>query len=169
MSTHLIVGPTGSGKTRHLRQLIAEAATDPATTTWAIDPRGELTTADRRATLDDAEQMLALALAVVDQRTTAPHNTRQHAHQPTADEPRIRLLIDEAEHLLRRETTAEQLYTLVTTGRPAAIETVIAVNDLRLSTWPLDLRDHYLAGTVTQLQDIRIVPAHQVLADATQD
>ncbi|MFF2080612.1 ATP-binding protein [Kitasatospora sp. NPDC058162] len=169
MSTHLIVGPTGSGKSHALQQLIAQAATDPATTTWAITPRSELATADRRATPDGAEQMLADALALVDQRNAYLRDARQRTHQPTQAEPRIRLLIDEAEHLLRRETTAEQLYRLVTTGRPAAVETVVAVSDLRLETWPLALRDHYVAGTVTQLhRGARTVPGHHALND-TQD
>ncbi|MEU4301937.1 AAA family ATPase [Kitasatospora aureofaciens] len=169
MSTHLIVGPTGSGKSYRLQQLIAQAATEEATTTWAITPRSELAAADRRATPDGAEQMLNHALAIVDQRNAALRDARQRTHQPTAAEPRIRLLIDEAEHLLRRETAAEQLYSLVTTGRPAAVETVVAVADLRLSTWPLALRDHYLAGTVTSLRGNRTVPGHQALADVTQD
>ncbi|MFD9685155.1 ATP-binding protein [Kitasatospora sp. NPDC059146] len=169
MSTHLIVGPTGSGKSRHLQELITQPATGPATTTWAITPRSELAAADRRATPDGAEQMLDHALTIVDQRNARLRDARQRAHQPTQAEPRVRLLIDEAEHLLRRETTAEQLYRLVTTGRPAAVETVIAVADLRLSTWPYGLRDHCLAGTVTLLRGARTVPGHQALADVPQD
>ncbi|MFJ2191583.1 AAA family ATPase [Kitasatospora sp. NPDC087861] len=172
MSTHLIIGTTGSGKSHTLQQLITQAADDPATTTWAITPRSELDAADRHTTPDGAQQMLNHALAIVDQRNTALRDARQlneaepPTHQPTRTEPRIRLLIDEAEHLLRRRPLTEQLYRLAITGRAAAVETVIAVSDLRLL---LDLRERYLAGTVTQLQDIRTVPAHQVLADVTQD
>ncbi|MFJ9447143.1 ATP-binding protein [Kitasatospora sp. NPDC101235] len=166
MSTHLIVGPTGSGKSHTLQQLIAQAATDPATTTWAITPRSELTAADRHTTPDGAEQMLTHALAIVDQRNATLRDARQRAHQPTPTAPRIRLLIDEAEHLLRHEPLAEQLHRLVTTGRPAAVETVVAVSDLRLNLWPLDLRDHYLAGTVTQLhRGARAVPGIHALTD----
>ena len=146
MTTHLILGPNGSGKTRRLQQLIAQAAADPATTTWVIDPRGELTAADRHTTSDGAEQLLADLLAEVDKRHARPSD-----HQPTQAEPRIRLLVDEAEQLLRRAPLAEQLYRLTVTGRSAGVDTVLAAATTRLDVWPLALRAHYSPETTETL------------------
>ncbi|WP_380286551.1 ATP-binding protein [Kitasatospora purpeofusca] len=72
MSTHLIVGPTGSGKTHTLQQLIAQAAADPTATTWAIEPRRDsLTTADRHTDFDGAERMLDQLLDLARERAAA--------------------------------------------------------------------------------------------------
>ncbi|MFF7459118.1 type IV secretory system conjugative DNA transfer family protein [Kitasatospora sp. NPDC008115] len=159
--THLVVGTTGSGKTHTLQQLAARATTDPTATTWAIEPRrdGLTTTADRCADFDGAEQMLDQVLDLARQRAAACVATGSTAHTPTEDQPRILLLIDEADHLLCRPRPAEQLQELIATGRALAIETAVAASTLRLDVWPLDLRDQLLAGDIT----VHGTPAHPVL------
>jgi hypothetical protein len=147
MSTHLILGRTGTGKTHQLQQLIDQAASDPAIATWVIEPAGRngLTGADRHATTDTAEQLLTDALAIIDQR-----HVKQHI--PTEAEPRIRVLIDAAEHLLRHQTSAaDLLYRVVVTGRAAAVDTAVTASEMYLDVWPYELRNHYLRGDLTVL------------------
>ncbi|MER8188200.1 AAA family ATPase [Kitasatospora sp. NPDC094015] len=149
--THLVLGRAGSGKTRTLQQLITENAADPIVTTWAIEParRNNLTAADRHTTTESAEQLLDQALDLLAQRRDACTATGRTAHTPTAAEPRVLLLIDEAEHLLRQARPVEQLHELVVTGRALAVETAVATSHLFLDVWPLDLRECYLAGDLT--------------------
>ncbi|MFE2174399.1 ATP-binding protein [Kitasatospora sp. NPDC059462] len=150
--THLLVGTTGSGKTYTLQQLAARAATDPTTTVWAIEPAHHATltaTADRCADFDGAEQMLDQVLDLARRRAAACVAAGSTAHTPAEEQPRVLLLIDEADNLLRRPRVAEQLQELVVTGRALAIETAVAANHLRLDVWPLGLRDQLLAGDLT--------------------
>ncbi|MFF4384448.1 ATP-binding protein [Kitasatospora sp. NPDC001547] len=150
--THLLVGTTGSGKTHTLQQLAARAAADPTATTWVIEPahHASLTTiADRYADFDGAEQMLDQLLDLAHQRATACQQQDRAAHTPSEDQPRVLLLIDEADHLLRQPQVGEQLQELVVTGRALAIETAVAANHLRLDVWPLGLRDQLLSGDIT--------------------
>ncbi|MFB7672235.1 hypothetical protein ACFC26_12545 [Kitasatospora purpeofusca] len=137
----LLVGPTGSGKTHRLQHLAAAHAADPAATTWAIDPHAELVGADRRTDFDGAAQMLADALALIDERTG-----RSEEHIPTAAEPRVLILIDDADDLMaRHEPTCGQLHRLATTGRRAAVHTALTAQSTTLQAWRLaELRDHYL-------------------------
>ncbi len=150
--THLVLGRSGSGKTRTLQRLITEAAADPAVTTWAIEParRDALSAADRHATTESAEQLLDQALGLLAQRRDACIATGSNAHTPTAAEPRVLLLIDEAEYLLRQTRAAEQLHELVVTGRVLAVDIALAASHLFLDVWPFGLRDHFLlAGDLT--------------------
>ncbi|MEE1821223.1 ATP-binding protein [Streptomyces sp. BE20] len=147
--THLLLGTTGSGKTHTLQRLAA----DPTTTTRAIEParHATLTTvADLCADFDDAEQILDQVLDLARRRAQACVATGSEAHTPTEDQPRILLLIGEADHLLRRQPgLADRLQEIVTTGRPLAIETAVAASNLFLDVWPLDLRAQLLAGDIT--------------------
>ncbi|MER6364457.1 AAA family ATPase [Kitasatospora sp. NPDC001527] len=138
----LLVGPTGSGKTHRLQHLAAAYAADPTAVIWAIDPHTQLVGADRRTGHDGAAQMLADALALVDARAA-----RSDEHTPTEAEPRVLLLIDEADELMaQQKPTVEQLLRLVATGRRFAVGTALAVRDTTLQTWQwADLRDHYLS------------------------
>ncbi|MFE7194023.1 AAA family ATPase [Kitasatospora sp. NPDC057541] len=150
--THLLVGTTGSGKTHTLQRLAARAAADPTATTWAIEPahHATLTTpADRCADFDGAERLLDQLLDLARERAAACVAAGSTTHTPTGDQPRVLLLIDAADHLLRRPRVGEQLQDLVVTGRALAIETAIAANHLRLDVWPLGLRDQLLAGDIT--------------------
>ncbi len=138
-NTLLLVGPNGSGKSHRFQQLIAMHAADPTSTTWAVDPHHELTAADRHTTPDGAEQFLTDALALVEQR-----NSRGREHTATEAEPRVLLLVDEAEQLLRQQPLADLLHRLAVTGRKAGVETALAVRDTTLQVWPLGLRQQYL-------------------------
>ncbi|MFE4398724.1 MULTISPECIES: ATP-binding protein [Streptomycetaceae] len=148
--THLLVGTAGSGKTHTLQRLADRAAADPTATAWAIEPRRDsLTAVDRHADFDGAEQMLDQVLDLARRRTAACVAAGSTAHTPTEDQPRVLLLIDAADQLLRRRRVAEQLQELVVTGRDLAIETAVATRNLRLDVWPLGLRDRLLAGDLT--------------------
>ncbi|WP_404870980.1 ATP-binding protein (plasmid) [Kitasatospora griseola] len=150
--THLLVGTTGSGKTHTLQQLIDQATTDSTVTTWAIEParRGNLTAADRHTTTETAEQLLDQVLDLARQRATACQQQGHTAHTPTEDQPRVLLLIDEADHLLRRQPArARQLEEIAATTRPLGIETAVATNSVLLDVWPLGLREQLLAGDIT--------------------
>ncbi|GAA1108315.1 hypothetical protein [Kitasatospora arboriphila] len=145
---HLIVGRPGSGKTRTLQQLIAaeKLAANGAVTVWGIQgtASGSLAGADRTVGADQAAELLTEALAVVAERTA-----RRREYEPTTAEPRIKLVIDDAEPVLRDTKAAELLHRLVVTGRTAAVETIVAASDMTAATWPADLRRHYTAGQVT--------------------
>jgi ABC-type glutathione transport system ATPase component len=146
--THLIVGPSGSGKSFTIEQLIAaeKLAADNTVTIWGIQgtASGSLAGADRTVGADQATQLLTEVLTVIDERTACGR-----VHEPTAAEPRIKLVIDDAEPVLRDYQAAGLLRRLAVTARAAAVETVVAVSDLAPDSWPFGLRGHYTAGQVT--------------------
>ncbi|MGW2255494.1 hypothetical protein ACWCXH_35790 [Kitasatospora sp. NPDC001660] len=146
--THLIVGPNGSGKTRTIEQLIAaeKLAAGPGVAVWGIERRGRLSGADRTVTGDQAVQLLAEAAAIAGQRLG-----RGREHEPTTAEPRIQVVIDGAEPVLRDTEAAGLLQFLATVGRKTGVETVLAVCDTSLDIWPITLRRRFYDGAVTQL------------------
>ncbi|MCU7827319.1 hypothetical protein [Kitasatospora sp. DSM 101779] len=145
---HLIVGRACSGKTRTLQQLIAaeKAAHGPAVAVWGIEPTGpgRMAGLDRTVGADQAAALLTEALAVVAERTA-----RHRDHEPTPNEPRIRIVIDDAEPVLRDTETAHLLHRLAATGRTAAVTTIVAASDMTAATWLPALRRHYVNGEVT--------------------
>ncbi|WP_033821000.1 hypothetical protein [Kitasatospora sp. MBT63] len=148
--THLVTGRPGSGKTLTIEQLIAaeKLASGPTIAVWGIEPTcpGRLAGLDRTVGADQAVQLLTEAAAVIAERLG-----RGREHEPTEAEPRIKVVIDGAEPILRDTEAAHLLKTLALTGRKAAVETVLAVTDTTLDSWPIGLRRQYRPGTVTEL------------------
>ncbi|GAA1233975.1 hypothetical protein GCM10009665_25320 [Kitasatospora nipponensis] len=143
---HLIVGPTGSGKKSHtIEELIAaeKRACGPTVAIWGIEPGGSrLAGLDRTVGADQAVQLLTEAAAIAAERLG-----RGREHEPTAAEPRIRIVIDGAEPVLCQDEAAHLLKVLALTGRKGSVETVLAVSDSSLQSWPYGLRH----GPVTEL------------------
>ncbi|MFD9061433.1 hypothetical protein ACFVZ3_07945 [Kitasatospora purpeofusca] len=154
--THLIVGRPGSGRTRTVEQLIAteKLTSGPTVTVWGIEPTrpGRLRGPDRTADADQAVQLLTEAAAIAGRRLG---NGSGREYEPTAAEPRIQVVIDGAEPLLRDTEAAGLLQFLVVVGRTTGVETVLAVTDTGLDTWPIALRRRFHDGAVTQLTDPR--------------
>ncbi|MET9402108.1 hypothetical protein [Kitasatospora sp. NPDC002965] len=155
MTNRLIIGSTGSGKTRGLQLLIDVHAADPTTAVWAITPTPELAGADRHVTPDGAEQLLTELLAEADKRLA-----RGHEHTPTPDEPRIRLVVDQVDHIHEQLGSSAPLghllRRLVVTGRRAAVDTVLTASTTHLDTWPDGLRQHFdQHGSTETLPDRR--------------
>ncbi|GAA2121440.1 hypothetical protein GCM10009759_71160 [Kitasatospora saccharophila] len=151
-ATHLITGRLGSGKTRTIEQLIAteKLTHGPAVTVWGIETAapGRLTGLDRTADADQAVQLLTKASALAGRRFAHAH---QREYEPSAAEPRLLLVIDDAEPLLADTEAAGLLQFLAVIGRKSGVETVLAATDTRLNVWPPALLRRFTSDIVTQL------------------
>ncbi|WP_068426766.1 FtsK/SpoIIIE domain-containing protein [Janibacter terrae] len=142
----LVAGTTGSGKSRFLEQILAEARHSGMVTTWLIDPQGGQSLPRWIDRVDWSARSAEDGLPMIDAAVSVMHARSRHLarktwtdhkgrtitgvdhFEPTPEMPLLQLVIEEAPDLLRVYPDAvEKLASIGKMGRKCGVAIVLAL------------------------------------------